>query len=159
MWEAIGATAELLAALGVIASLVYVGRQFRHSSTTAIQAMNYENAHLILDNLENVSVWRRGCESWESLTDDELMQFTGFVYNQFSYLDYVYVQWQRRLVNQDLFKRAMRLVNYYYPLPGVRAYFSGKLLNFDHRSAFSPEFLDYLDREFPSEEKEVAVVQ
>ena len=156
MWEAIGAAAELLGALGVIGSLLYVGRQFRHSSTTAIQGMNYENAHLILETRENVSVWRRGCLDWESLSEDEAFQFAGFIYNQFSYLDFVYVQWQKRLVNPDLFQRAMRLVNYYYPQPGIRAYFDGQLLDYDHKSAFSPEFLDYLDREFPRAEDHAA---
>jgi hypothetical protein len=31
-WDAIGAVAELLGALGVIASLVYLGRQINHNS-------------------------------------------------------------------------------------------------------------------------------
>jgi hypothetical protein len=148
MWDAIGASAELLGALSVIASLLYVGRQFRHSSTTAIQAMNYEMAHLVGDSVENASVMRRGSVDPDTLTEDELFQFSIFLYNQYSYLDFVYVQHEKGLVNPDLFQRAMRVLMFWHPTPGVRAWFEGRVLSFDHKKAFSPEFLTYLDRQF-----------
>ena len=147
MLEAVSAGAELLGALGVIASFVYIGRQFRHSSTTAIQSMSYEMAHLVADNLENVSVFRRGSADPDSLTEDELYQFSMFLYNQYSYLDFVYVQAQKGLVNPDLFQRAMRLPRFWHTTPGVQAWFEGRVLNHDHKQAFSAEFREYLEKE------------
>ena len=47
-WEAIGAVGELVAALGVIISLIYLGVQIRHSAqqtqinTKSIQASAYQ---------------------------------------------------------------------------------------------------------------------
>ena len=148
MWDAVGAGAELLGAFGVIASLLYVGRQFRHSSTTAIQAMSYDMAHMVGDSLENTSVLRRGSFDPDSLSEDELFQFSIFLYNQYSYLDFVYVQSQNGLVNPDLVQRAMRILHFYHPTPGVRAWFDGQVLGFDHKKAFSPEFLGFLEKEF-----------
>jgi len=83
--------------------------------------MNYELAHLMRSTIENTSVLRRGSFDPDSLTEDELFQFSIFMYNQYSYLDFVYVQSQKKLVNPDLVQRAMRILNFYHPTPGVRA--------------------------------------
>lgn len=53
------------------------------------------------------------------------------------------------LVNPDLYRRAMKVMDFWHPTPGVRAWFEGRLLAFDHKSSFSPGFLAYLDEKFP----------
>ncbi len=44
-WEAVGAIAEGLAALAVVVSLLYVGRQFRHSSTQSLQTIYFQTVN------------------------------------------------------------------------------------------------------------------
>ena len=51
-WEAIGAIAEALAAVGVIATLVYLARQIR-TNTNAVQSAAAQSVH------ENFAVWYR----------------------------------------------------------------------------------------------------
>ena len=59
-WEALGAIAELLGALGVIATVVYLAVQIRHN-TTALHSASYQHDgeqmnRLILAIVENPQV-------------------------------------------------------------------------------------------------------
>ena len=53
-WDAVGAIAELLGALGVIASFFYIGFQIR-SNTRSVRAASYHNVTTNLSNLSNLS--------------------------------------------------------------------------------------------------------
>jgi hypothetical protein len=158
-WEAIGALAETLGAIGVIASLIYVGRQFRHSSTTAIQAMNFDFGHMVGDSLKNVSVLRRGTADPSQLNEDELFQFSIFLYNFYSYLNFVHVQAEKGLVNPDLAQRSIALADFYHLTPGVRAWFAGEILDFKHGKAFSPGFLKSLDEKYGTDDHRDSVAK
>ena len=80
-WEAIGAVGELIGALAVIITLIYVGRQI-HQANAQTQAMSRysliealgEINLLIAGSKENASVMRRGLED-QALDADESIQF------------------------------------------------------------------------------------
>jgi hypothetical protein len=88
-WDAIGAIAETLGAVGVIASLVYLAGQIRHSreqmkqNTRAMQAGTYqefqkaatESFRWPIENPDNRRVIRMGMEDYEQLAGDDAFLF------------------------------------------------------------------------------------
>ena len=80
-WDAIGAMGELIGALAVIITLLYVGRQIREANAqtqamsrySLIEALGEINL-LVASSKENASVFRRGLEGQE-LDADETIQF------------------------------------------------------------------------------------
>lgn len=86
-WEATAAIAELLGALGVIASLIYLASQVRSSGTQARQAaiqsvvnkMNTIYDHQAA-NPDHASLWVRGSRGLAHLQDEaERVQFSAFL--------------------------------------------------------------------------------
>jgi hypothetical protein len=84
-WTAIAAIGQIGAALGVIASLVYLGRQIRQSleqsKLTSSQAVDSSNMHAF-DPLyipENSQIWTKGHVSPELLTEHERYMFGMFM--------------------------------------------------------------------------------
>lgn len=93
-WDAVGAAAEMLGAAGVIISLLHLSRQIHQSSDqtrrnseiargTAYQQfrsqVNEVVALRVADPVLN-SIWERGLEDYESLSDDEIGRFNSMVF-------------------------------------------------------------------------------
>ncbi len=80
-WEAIGAAAELLGAIGVIASLLYLATQIRQSTRTAkdtaLRAMVTGINHQLHEMLkpDNSAVLFRGLTDYDGLSGTEKFQF------------------------------------------------------------------------------------
>ena len=81
-WNAIAAIAELLAAVGVIASLVYLATQIRQNTRTT-RAASFQSAaseaaqdyRLIAGDAEVARIFRVGLIDPDQLTDDESVRF------------------------------------------------------------------------------------
>ncbi len=80
-WEAIGAVAEILGAVAVVASLVYLGRQIHQSNAQSQADARYsfldaygQLSLTIAENKDLASVFRRGMQGLE-LDEDEAIQF------------------------------------------------------------------------------------
>jgi len=81
-WEAIGAIAESLGAIGVIATLAYLAQQIRHNTsmgrsaaaTATSQATSSLNFLLAQDLDANRTYWK-GLASPRELSDDERLRF------------------------------------------------------------------------------------
>lgn len=86
-WEAIGAVAELLGAAGVIASLIYLAHQVRHSAYLSRQeaarsVMSKLNATMdyLAASHDRSDLWVRGSSGLGSLRDEaEVVQFSAFL--------------------------------------------------------------------------------
>ena len=81
-WDAIGAIAELLGAVGVIASLVYLATQIRQNTATvrasgsAAQSKINETVPVLLaQHAAARELYVRGLQDYESLTAEEARQF------------------------------------------------------------------------------------
>jgi len=88
-WNAIGALAELLGAVGVIASLIYLAGQVRGGAKQARQAAvqsAMDKVHTVFANMavyrETADLWVRGRRGQEFLVDEEeAVRFSGFVFS------------------------------------------------------------------------------
>ena len=82
-WEAIGAIGEIVGAIAVVGSLIYLATQIHVSNLAAKQAtmqevMNELTTFLgrINSNRETALTWSNGLENMEELEKGELVQFT-----------------------------------------------------------------------------------
>ena len=81
-WEAIGAVAEFIGSITILATLIYLSIQTRsiRKQSQAEARYNFVDASAeinmsIAQNKQTASLWRRGLDSIESLDEDERMQF------------------------------------------------------------------------------------
>lgn len=89
-WEAVGAVAELVGAIGVIASLLYLAIQVRSNTrmmrTTAEQDAidSFRNFQRSLLEADRLKIFRTGVEDLNALSEDERARFIVLVHEMFS---------------------------------------------------------------------------
>ncbi len=81
-WEAIGAVGELVGALGVIGSLVYLARSIRHGTAAANSSAHRDllrnwqvTTHQLFQNPDARRITREGLYEYDRMSDDEKYQF------------------------------------------------------------------------------------
>ena len=94
-WDAIGAIAELLGAIGVIASLLYLARQMRNGAADARRAAEHGRraaAQSVFSKMNTVfetmapnpqlaDVFNRGMANLSVLSSEEVVQFSSVMFN------------------------------------------------------------------------------
>jgi hypothetical protein len=114
-WNAIGAVAELLGAIGVIASLVYLAGQIRDSrdrvseNTRAVRAGAYQQFQenlrtttmeaLTVPSLEGVVF--RGMDDPETLSEEEMTRFRWWLIGMFIVYENAHYQYRMGLLEED----------------------------------------------------------
>jgi hypothetical protein len=149
-WEAIGAIAELLGAIGVIASLVYLATQIRQSreqmqeNTRALRAGTYQDFQRKVDDAfnrlivdpENRRAIRLGMSDYVGLGDDDALVFQFWIVGVFhAYEDGLY---QRRvgLLDEERWQIQLSALSQTCFNPGVAQWWRS-----EHYRSFSPEFV------------------
>ena len=105
-WGAIG---EILGAVAVFATLVYISVQIRQN-TLAMRAETFRSAtessteftQLLLNDHDLALIWRKGLQAPDELDDDELYRFTLLVRLQLRRYESVYMQVEQGLLSRDL---------------------------------------------------------
>ena len=85
-WDALGAIGEILGAIAVVATIVYLARQVKDNSTQVKLNPTQSYAALIQDawlpvynNEDTIRVWHQGCDAPETMTPNELRTFYLFM--------------------------------------------------------------------------------
>ena len=97
-WEAIGAVGEVVGALAVVMSLIYVGIQIRQSNQLAragtFHGINthYSSIMSQISGDEGLARICRKVKGGEELDPDELERYTAFLNSYFAMLEDVYIQ-------------------------------------------------------------------
>ena len=151
-WDAIGAVAELLGALGVIASLFYLGAQIRQN-TRSVRASSY---HAVATNLTNIAsdvgrdataadLFVRGQEDLESLDPTEQRQFGLLLQATFRAFENIYYHAQQEMIDDVVWMGwRSRMIRYYWQ-PGVQAWWPR------WRDDCHPDFRAFLENSPPPE--------
>ena len=138
--------AEIIAAVLVIVSLIYVGLQIRQnteaSRLTAAQA--YTDSYIALlssvvttPNLTNVM--HRGLADLSTLDDDETVQFVTFMDQVCLMYQSFFYQRERGVLNRPLFNMATNAMIDLLAAPGMHQYWATR------RHWYDQEFQAYLD--------------
>ena len=130
-WEAIGAGGEILGAVAVIASLIYLAGQVRASTRFArseaeTEFQNRWNA--MLDSLwastEGASIFRRGLQSAALLSQDERVVFANFLGKMADVQRIGMRMHEKGLLRDDLYEAANNAVASAFRAPGSREWWA-----------------------------------
>jgi hypothetical protein len=144
-WDAIGAVAELVGALGVVASLAYLAVQIHQNTrhidfnTRAIRASTYQHfsntfgefEDLLLEHKQLGHIWVSGLTEAEPLESGDRILFNNLAHKFFRIYETLYLQYEAGLIEHNLFESAHRFPDELIGRPGLRAYWERNRRRYD----------------------------
>jgi len=150
-WDAIGAIAELVGAVGVVASLAYLGTQLRQNSRTISEEIfqnslnNYHGAMdiLISDPALN-RIWYAGLEDFDVLDKDEKLLWATQMHAFLRRYENIILQSQKYPVNTGVVTGIQNQWHWLLTQPGAQAFWPKAA------GVYSDEFVEFVDqRHYP----------
>ena len=148
-WAFVG---EIVSAIAVIASLIFVGVQLRQA-TAAIRASSSQ-AHSglytdlvdsIIDNADFARLWSVGLSDPKKLKEDEWVRFVAYASALFRMYESSRVQWLNGRLDEEHWHTIERQAVDFGHLPGLKLAWSLRA------HWYSPEFRDWFDGLAPAE--------
>ena len=149
-WDAIGAIAELLGAIGVIGSLIYLGTQVR-TSNLASQVdsklkmteflVNFQD--LLLDSPELNDVMMRGRKGTENLTKEEYLKYANMAQKAFWYFSAIHFQRRRNVIEEEDWYEVNAVIQYWTSAKGTYEWW-----NRIGSKSFTGEFAAFIEQQF-----------
>lgn len=126
--EQLSLVAQIVSAVAVIASLIFVGVQLRQataairaSSSEAHAALYTELVHSIIDNADFARIWTIGLEDPKSLSDEEWVRFVAYASALFRQYETSRVQWLRGRLDDEHWRTIENQAISFGRLPGLEA--------------------------------------
>jgi hypothetical protein len=148
-WDAIGSLAEVVGALGVILSLLYLAVQIRHGLTTAEDTATKEIIASVVVQLNamaeesNRSAIIRGLIDYRNLSGDEKLTFDSLMTSLLMIVSSSYMSNRANLLTDELFRGwSGYLQPRLFPYPGMREWWG------ESKGVFIPEMQAWVDKEF-----------
>ena len=153
-WDAIGAIAELLGAIGVIASLIYLATQIRQSreqmsqNTRAIRASSYQQyvqslgevMHRGVDSPEMWQTVRTGMNEFAGLNEEDAFRFTYWMTGVAHAFENCHYQYRVGMLDEDRWQKHYADVRELFENPGIAQWWRTMPPN------MSPEFAALVER-------------
>ncbi|MEP3051919.1 MAG: hypothetical protein ABJP48_04160 [Erythrobacter sp.] len=137
---------QIAAALGIMASLIFVGVQVRQSTrqakAAAAQAVhdNFANWYLSFSEHPHLSeIGVKGLAGLDNLTPEETMHFVTSILAVMSYTQSAFLKWREGDLDDELWKSWERSSLSYYDTKG------GKEVWALRKYAFTPAFVEYVE--------------
>ena len=147
-WDALGAGAEAIGALAVLATLVYLARQIRQNTLTnqnaALQNISAQYADWlsrIIDSDDVARIYRIGLSEPEKLSDDERIRFGMLLTHLCRASDAQYHQYLSNALPKELWDSTLAAVTNVFRKPG------GLLWWDKFGTTFSEPFFKTIERE------------
>jgi len=126
-WEAVGAVAELLGALGVIVTLVYLGLQIRQNTvstrTSSYQAAVATSIELTvrvgLDS-DATRILTTGCADFAALSTEDQNRFSTLASSIFRNFENIFYQHKQGAIDDALWSGWSSRMRLMFALPGVQ---------------------------------------
>lgn len=154
-WEAFGAIAEGLGAIGVIVTLIYVAVQLRQN-TAALRSTATQGAHdqsskvydLLAGDADLGLIWARGLREPDSLNPAETARFFAILQATMFRLQNWYFQTESGLIDPQLLESWTRVVQQACAMPGFKVFWEQRQI------VYAPEFKDYLAKRVFTEDSD-----
>lgn len=162
----LGNIGEFVGAIGVVASLVYLAVQIRHSSqhlsqntnsilgSVELETTRHHSDWLlsIAQNPELGRVWRLALSDPAALSEEDEVQFAMLIGSAFYGIEGPYRQYRRGLLSEDSWAPMDELVSRYMRLRAVQVWWA-------HRDVpFANSFSEYVDSKIPTSSEAEPVV-
>ncbi|MFP5328606.1 MAG: hypothetical protein ACLGHC_00495 [Alphaproteobacteria bacterium] len=139
--------AQIVSAIAVIASLIFVGVQLRQataairgSSSEAHAALYTELVDSIIDSADFARIWSIGLNDPKALQEEEWVRFVAYASALFRQYETSRVQWQKGRLDAEHWHTIEKQAVSFGHLPGLKA--AWKL----RRHWYSRDFRDWFDR-------------
>ena len=147
-WDALGAIAELIASIAVLATLVYLAIQIRESTATAREAIlrsqtdrNMDNSKFMAGTPGMMDIYIRTMDDPESVTKEERWRFGSYMYGMFLDFQEAYHFNLSRRQKDYWWPFIEKNVLFYLSRPGGRAWW-----NSQGRNMLDQGFVNYVDK-------------
>jgi hypothetical protein len=145
-WEALGAVAELVGAVGVIVSLMYLARQIGQN-TRSIRVASYQSWFTSYDSLSNMilgsaefdALLHRGLDEPQSLSKEESRRVRGTIRRSLRQFENLYYQHSQAMIDPSLYEGWERAVRQLLERPGSRGFWE------EERHLFNESFRRMID--------------
>jgi hypothetical protein len=143
----------LVAAIGVIASLIYLAIQIRQNTRSvrmashhSISAGLHELSKTIANDPKMAELWRKGTRDLNCLSDDDRIRFellAGWLFRSYEEL---HAYHDRGLIESNFWASRSRNMLAFISLPGIRQWWDTTLITFPTTGAeqFTHEFRNYV---------------
>jgi hypothetical protein len=139
--------AEIIGALAIVISLVYVGVQV-NDSAGAVRSASANDANVALQafylqigaDRETSSTFYRGLTSEQALTNDEEYQFLMLTHGAFLGFQNIYLLAEEGTIDEELLNTIKTTIDSIHRLPGLKRYWRQR------RSYLHAGFADWVDR-------------
>lgn len=144
----LGSIGELIGALGVIVSLVYLGVQIRQN-TRSVRSASFQEAirdvlsitDALATDRELARVYWKGIADFESLAPDERRRFSAYLVGMFRRFENLVYQTRYGALDAESWLGVKTTAIVTLSRPGARAWWE------QARGLFNEEFCDYVDAE------------
>jgi hypothetical protein len=140
-WEAIGAIGEVVGAIAVFATLLYLARQIRDgarqtrlNTTSNLATLSQDSFAPIYNSDRNQHIWHTGRDDPDKLSQEE---FTIFV----TYMDRIFYAYQLLVtyyvsgaIEEDLFLTQRTYFQYLFKTPGGQKWWGVTAMQFTHHA-------------------------
>lgn len=148
-WDAIGAVAEAIGAVGVIASLLYVASQVRASTRASAVESKVASTRMYTDFLAQLvqspdlnELFLRGRKDLGSLSPDEYIRFSNLSLIAFAFFSASYFQLSRGTLGEDDWFEIEAIIRFWLHGPGCQQWWHRV-----GRRGFGKRFVDFIDSE------------
>ena len=145
-WEAIGSIAELLGAMGVIASLLYLSMQIRQGANASRLATSHSIATAARQWTDPMQadpdlarIFQLGTEDIDSLDERERARFVVFCFSFLRMFEDIHFQFENGALDAGLWEGYKTHYGAYCKSPGFQHYWKLR------RDAFRPAFREFID--------------
>jgi len=128
-WDAWAAIGQLIGAVGVIASLIFVGIQLHHSTlavrgaaSQAYSALYYEINSSIISSGELARIWRESLADFDSRDADDKVRFIALASSIFRFYESSRAQWLRGQLDHEHWNMVERQATTFASQPGIRSW-------------------------------------
>jgi hypothetical protein len=132
-WEAVGAVAELLGALGVIISLIYLATQIRQNTRSVRMSSHHGVADqftqtnlAVVHDPQLIDLITRGSADAESLSDAERTRFYAYIMAIFRTYEELFQLDRKGLADRELWEARRRSMRSWLARPGIRSWWSSE---------------------------------
>ncbi len=143
----LGSVGEFIGAILLFISLIYLGIQIRQgnkaerlNATVAFEDQYRQNLQLWASSDEISHVMAKGLADMSSLTNSEIHLFGPRMYSLYRHAETAFQQHKKRLLDDDVLSRTMRVISLYHDEPGAQVWYAGH-----GQYMLTKEFCSFLD--------------
>ncbi len=139
---------EIIAAIAVVLSLLYLGLQIRNSriqsqndSIDLITKQRGDHIKLLAESNEMSSIFAKGFAAKNKLHPNEQIRFSSYMFYVFVNYELAFRKWKRKEITNALWKPIDKGMHWWLTGPGVRKWWKNDLVN-----GYSEEFNNYVNQ-------------